>query len=27
MFIILIIHADNFLSISSKVIEFIWHDI
>jgi hypothetical protein len=27
MFIILIIHADNFLSISLKVIEFIWHDI
>jgi hypothetical protein len=27
MFVILSIHADNLLSISLKVIEFIWHDI
>lgn len=27
MFVILSIHADNFLSISLKVIEFIWHGI
>jgi hypothetical protein len=27
MFVILSIHVDNFLSISLKVIEFIWHGI